>query len=56
MQDIFLGQDGTFIFESTKKEFELVQGLDTRFKNKDINVYFSTDWLFYCATLSYAKL
>ncbi|MDI9256520.1 LlaJI family restriction endonuclease [Flavobacterium sedimenticola] len=37
MQDIFLGQDGTFIFESTKKEFELVQGLDTRFKNKDIN-------------------
>ena len=25
-------------------------------KNKDINVYFSTDWLFYRATLSYAKL
>jgi hypothetical protein len=37
MQDIFLGQDGTFIFESTKKDFDLVQGLDTRFKNKNIN-------------------
>jgi hypothetical protein len=36
MQDILLGQDGKSVFESTKKDFNLIQGLDTRFKHKTI--------------------
>ena len=37
LKKIFIGQDGSKANQTTKKNFDLVQGLDTRFKAKNID-------------------